>query len=98
LTVLLRNNVAVKGSGERSIMFAHGFGCDQHMWRFVAPAFEDSFRTVLFDHVGAGSSDLTAYQPEKYSTLNGYAEDVVEKSAGHSSSSARCLSGIRSVP
>ena len=78
MTILLRNNVAVKGSGERSIMFAHGFGCDQHMWRFVAPAFEDGFRTVLFDHVGAGSSDLTAYQPEKYSTLNGYAEDVVE--------------------
>ena len=78
MTVLLRNNVTVNGSGGRSMMFAHGFGCDQHMWRFVAPAFNNSFRTILFDHVGAGSSDLTAYQPEKYSTLNGYAEDVVE--------------------
>jgi sigma-B regulation protein RsbQ len=59
-------------------MFAHGFGCDQNMWRFVAPAFESDFSTVLFDHVGAGRSDLTAYYPKKYSTLSGYADDVVE--------------------
>jgi sigma-B regulation protein RsbQ len=60
------------------MMFAHGFGCDQNMWRFVAPAFESDFSTVLFDHVGAGRSDLTAYDPKKYSTLSGYADDVVE--------------------
>jgi sigma-B regulation protein RsbQ len=60
------------------MMFAHGFGCDQNMWRHVAPAFEDTFRVVLFDHVGAGGSDLTAYDPKKYSTLAGYADDVVE--------------------
>jgi sigma-B regulation protein RsbQ len=60
------------------MMFAHGFGCDQNMWRFVAPAFESDFSTVLFDHVGAGRSDLTAYYPKKYSTLSGYADDVVE--------------------
>jgi sigma-B regulation protein RsbQ len=60
------------------MLFAHGFGCDQHMWRFVAPRFEDRFRVVLFDHVGAGGSDLTAYDPEKYGTLAGYADDVVE--------------------
>ena len=60
------------------MLFAHGFGCDQNMWRHVAPAFEDRFRTILFDHVGAGGSDLTAYNPEKYATLGGYAEDVVE--------------------
>lgn len=60
------------------MVFAHGFGCDQNMWRFVAPAFEDDFRTVLFDHVGAGQSDLTAYDPEKYSSLGGYASDLVE--------------------
>ena len=60
------------------MLFAHGFGCDQHMWRFVAPRFEDRFRVVLFDHVGAGGSDLTAYDIERYSTLDGYADDVVE--------------------
>src|ERR1700755_2353964 len=60
------------------MMFAHGFGCDQNMWRFVEPAFEGEFRTVLFDHVGAGASDLKAYDRVKYSTLAGYADDVVE--------------------
>jgi sigma-B regulation protein RsbQ len=60
------------------MMFAHGFGCDQNMWRFVAPAFEQDFRTVLFDHVGAGQSDLRAYDPKKYSSLHGYADDVVD--------------------
>ena len=59
-------------------MFAHGFGCDQNMWRFVSPAFENEFRTVLFDHVGAGGSDLAAYDTTKYSTLAGYADDLVE--------------------
>jgi sigma-B regulation protein RsbQ len=60
------------------MVFAHGFGCDQNMWRFVAPAFENDFKVVLFDHVGAGGSDLSAYDPRKYSTLSGYAHDVVE--------------------
>lgn len=60
------------------MMFAHGFGCDQNMWRFVEPAFAGEFRTVLFDHVGAGGSDLKAYDRAKYSTLAGYADDVVE--------------------
>jgi sigma-B regulation protein RsbQ len=78
LSALTRNNVHVAGSGKRAIVFAHGFGCDQNMWRFVAPAFEGDFRTVLFDHVGAGASDLSAYDPRKYATLDGYAEDVVE--------------------
>ena len=59
------------------MVFAHGFGCDQNMWRFVAPAFEADFRVILFDHVGAGGSDPSAYDPEKYSSLNGYADDVV---------------------
>jgi sigma-B regulation protein RsbQ len=78
LTVFTRNNVTIKGAGGRTMMFAHGFGCDQHMWRFVAPAFEADFRTVLFDHVGAGGSDLAAYKPAKYATLHGYADDVLE--------------------
>ena len=60
------------------MIFAHGFGCDQNMWRFVAPSFEDTFRTVLFDHVGAGRSDLSAYNATKYSTLAGYADDLIE--------------------
>jgi sigma-B regulation protein RsbQ len=77
--VLVRNNVMVSGSpAGRPMLFAHGFGCDQNMWRFVVPAFEDGYRTILFDHVGAGGSDLTAYDAERYSTLDGYATDVVE--------------------
>ena len=60
------------------MMFAHGFGCDQNMWRHVWPAFPDRFRIVLFDHVGAGGSDLRAYNSEKYSSLAGYADDIVE--------------------
>jgi sigma-B regulation protein RsbQ len=78
MSALKRNNVTVRGSGERSIVFAHGFGCDQNMWRLVAPAFEQQFRTVLFDHVGAGHSDLAAYDYAKYSDLSGYADDLVE--------------------
>lgn len=60
------------------MMFSHGFGCDQAMWRLVAPAFEDGFRVVTFDHVGAGGSDLTAFDPEKYASLAAYADDIVE--------------------
>jgi sigma-B regulation protein RsbQ len=79
MDALSRNNVRVSGRADgRPMVFAHGFGCDQNMWRFVAPAFEDDFRVVLFDHVGAGGSDLAAYDPEKYSSLGGYAHDVLE--------------------
>ena len=60
------------------MMFSHGFGCDQHMWAEVARAFEADFKVILFDHVGAGRSDLSAYDSRKYSTLDGYADDVVE--------------------
>jgi sigma-B regulation protein RsbQ len=76
--VLERNNVTVRGDGSRAMIFAHGFGCDQHMWDAVAPAFEDEFKVVLFDYVGAGGSDLSAYDKQRYSTLDGYAQDVVE--------------------
>ncbi len=78
MDVIRRNNVHVAGRGDRPMMFAHGFGCDQNMWRYVAPAFERDFKVVLFDHVGAGGSDLSAYSREKYSSLQGYADDVVE--------------------
>ncbi len=79
MDVLRRNNVTVTGRPDGPPMvFAHGFGCDQGMWRHVAPRFEDSHRVVLFDHVGAGGSDLSAYDVERYSRLQGYAQDVVE--------------------
>jgi sigma-B regulation protein RsbQ len=73
-----RNNVHISGRGIKPMIFAHGYGCDQNMWRFVAPAFEDSYRVVLFDHVGAGHSDLKAFDPSKYATLAGYATDLLE--------------------
>jgi sigma-B regulation protein RsbQ len=77
--VLERNNVSLSGPvGGRPMLFAHGFGCDQQMWRYVAPAFADEYRVVLFDHVGAGGSDHSAYSRSKYGTLHGYAEDVLE--------------------
>jgi sigma-B regulation protein RsbQ len=78
MSALTRNNVVVRGKDSTAMMFAHGFGCDQNMWRFVAPAFEENYQTVLFDHVGAGGSDLAAYSREKYDTLEGYAEDIIE--------------------
>ena len=76
--VLARNNVRVFGRGTQPMLFAHGFGCDQNMWRFVTPAFEDDYRIVLFDYVGSGKSDLRAYDPERYATLDGYAQDVLD--------------------
>jgi sigma-B regulation protein RsbQ len=77
--VIGRNNVTVSGRPDGPPMvFAHGFGCDQGMWRHVAPAFADSHRVVLFDHVGAGGSDLAAWDPARYRRLDGYASDVVE--------------------
>jgi len=77
--VLRRNNVRVTGDpAGPPMIFAHGFGCDQQMWRFVAPAFEASHRVVLFDHVGAGGSDVSAYDTARYARLEGYAEDVIE--------------------
>ncbi|MEA2143500.1 MAG: sigma-B regulation protein RsbQ [Solirubrobacteraceae bacterium] len=77
--VIARNNVRVTGRpGGRPIVFVHGFGCDQTLWRFVAPAFEDRFRVVLYDHVGSGASDLAAYDPARYASLDAYASDLLE--------------------
>ena len=78
MNAIERNNVKVIGRGTQPMIFAHGFGCDQHMWRFIVPAFENDYRIVLFDHVGAGSSDKSAYSRTKYNTLGGYATDVLE--------------------
>jgi sigma-B regulation protein RsbQ len=78
-SALSRNNVKITGNpAGRPIVFAHGFGCSQEMWRLVAPAFESDYKVVLFDHVGAGGSDLTAYDRSKYDSLHGYADDVLE--------------------
>src|SRR5688572_1005250 len=78
VSVSQRNNVKVSGRGTQPMLFAHGFGCDQNMWRFVVPAFEDAYRVVLFDYVGHGGSDLRAYDRARYATLDGYAGDVLE--------------------
>lgn len=76
--IIKRNNVRVFGRGTQPMLFAHGFGCDQNMWRLITPAFENDYRIVLFDYVGSGKSDLSAYVPSRYARLDGYAEDVLE--------------------
>ena len=79
MSALERNNVTVHGRPDgRPMMFAHGFGCDQNMWRFVWPAFGEDHRIVLFDHVGTGGSDASAFDTRRYASLGGYAHDVLE--------------------
>ncbi len=78
MNIVKRNNVRILGKGTQVIMFAHGFGCDQNMWKYVYPAFEENYKIILFDHVGAGNSDLSAFEPEKYENLEGYASDILE--------------------
>jgi sigma-B regulation protein RsbQ len=79
MSVVARHNITEHGPpGGQPMLFAHGFGCDQEMWRLVWPAFATSYRVVLFDHVGAGGSDLSAYDPERYASLQGYADDTLE--------------------
>ncbi len=77
-SISARNNVKIFGRGKRTIVFAHGFGCDQNMWRFITPAFEADYRVVLFDYVGCGKSDVTAYAAARYSSLDGYAQDLLD--------------------
>jgi sigma-B regulation protein RsbQ len=79
MDVRIRNNVVVAGPEDApTLMLAHGFGCDQELWRLVAPVLAERFRVVLFDYVGSGKSDLSAWDPSRYSSLAGYAEDVLE--------------------
>lgn len=73
-----RHNVRVAGDGPATLFFAHGFGCDQNMWRLIEPSYAKRYHTVLFDHVGSGGSDLSAYDARKYASLQGYADDMVE--------------------
>jgi sigma-B regulation protein RsbQ len=77
-SVINRNNVNLKGLGNQTLIFAHGFGSDQTFWRHQVASFEANYRIVLFDHVGAGKSDFNAYSPHRYSSLHGYAKDLLE--------------------
>lgn len=76
--VLKRNNIKIMGEGKIPLMFAHGFGCDQNMWRFIIPAFERDYKIILFDYVGFGNSDVSAYNSERYKSLNGYGRDILD--------------------
>ena len=77
-TITKRNNVKIFGNGTQPMMFAHGFGCDQNMWRFISPAFENNYKIILFDYVGCGRSDIRAYNADRYANLQGYAKDVLD--------------------
>jgi sigma-B regulation protein RsbQ len=77
-SVTTKNNITVKGKGEQTIIFAHGFGCDQNMWRLITPDFLDEYRVLLFDYTGSGKSTLSEYDTHKYSKLEGYAEDILD--------------------
>ncbi len=76
--ILLRNNVKIEGSGEKTLIFAPGFGCDQTVWNEVKDAFIDEYRVILFDYVGMGKSDIGSYNRDRYHTLSGYAQDVLD--------------------
>lgn len=76
--ILTRHHVCLAGQGRTPMLFAHGFGCDQTMWRWVAPAFTSDYQVITFDYVGSGKSDLTAYDPNRYQSLQGYAQDILE--------------------
>jgi sigma-B regulation protein RsbQ len=76
--VLKRNNVNILGEGKEIMLFVHGFGCDQTVWKHIFPAFEQDYKIVLFDFVGAGESDISQYDKSRYSRLEGYAEDILE--------------------
>ncbi|MGB8941041.1 MAG: alpha/beta hydrolase [Streptomyces sp.] len=79
MDIQARNNVTVTGPDDQpTVVLAHGFGCDQNMWRLAVPALAERYRVVLFDYVGSGGSDLSAWSQERYSSLDGYAQDVVD--------------------
>ena len=78
MSIIKRHNINIVGNGNKTMVLAHGYGCDQIMWRFLTPEFENDYRIVLFDHVGAGKSDLSAYRRQKYESLDGYADDILE--------------------
>lgn len=77
-TISKRNNINISGTGDKTILLAHGFGCDQNMWRFMLPELEKKFNVVLFDYVGSGKSDLSSFSQQRYASLEGYAKDIEE--------------------
>jgi sigma-B regulation protein RsbQ len=103
--ILKRNNIKITGNGDKIILLAHGFGCDQNMWRFMLPELEKKFKVILFDYVGSGKSELSAFSQKRYSSLDGYAKDIEEilitlnlhnvSIIGHSVSSI--IAGIASI-
>ncbi|WP_207535632.1 alpha/beta fold hydrolase [Desertivirga arenae] len=102
--IIKRNNVRIHGDGNKCMVMAHGFGCDQNVWRHLIKAFETEYKVVVFDYVGAGQSDLDAYDPKKYSSLDGYAEDVHEviqtlalKDVIFIGHSVSCMIGLRAA-
>ena len=78
MSIARKHNIQIVGKGSKTMLLAHGYGCDQVMWRYLVPAFQQDYRLILFDHVGAGKSDLSQYNREKYKTLDGYADDVLD--------------------
>ena len=99
--ILRRNNVQIIGSGEQTLLMAHGFGCDQNMWRFLTPSLESHFRIVLFDYVGSGHSTVSSYSSRRYSQLSGYSQDLIEvcdalqlRSATFIGHSVSCMIGL----
>jgi len=77
-SVIDRYNVTISGKGSQPMLFAHGFGCDQGMWRYVAPAFEEQYKVIRFDYIGHGKASLDAYNQERYASLHGYAQDILD--------------------
>ena len=78
MSIFKRHNINIVGTGTKTMLLAHGYGCDQIMWRYLVPAFQNEYRIVLFDYVGAGKLDLSQYCRKKYGTLHGYAQDVLD--------------------
>lgn len=102
--ILRRNNVRVTGSGRQTLILAHGFGCDQNVWKYIIKAFEDTYRIVVFDYVGAGRSDLSAYSSSRYGSLKGYAQDILDicevldiRNAIFIGHSVSCMIGVLAV-
>lgn len=73
-----KNNVNILGKGKHVLLFVHGYGCNQNMWRFMTPDFEDDYKVILMDLVGYGESDIKSFDKEKYSSLKGYATDIID--------------------
>jgi sigma-B regulation protein RsbQ len=76
--LIAKNNITILGTGSTYILLVHGYGCDQNMWRYIVPQFKDNYKIILIDLVGSGKSDENAYDFDKYSSLEGYADDIVE--------------------